>query len=131
MGLNINSERAVGLLRELATHTGANQTAAIKDVVARRLVELDRDESAGIDERCTDPLPRHQDYRAQLCGTRRRHAPRRPPGDRPTGRSVARHLPNRDRGLRRRSGRAGISRLRPGQRTSRAAQRRRHLRPHP
>jgi len=47
MSLNIKSERTVALVRELAARTGANQTAAIEDAVARRLSELDREESVG------------------------------------------------------------------------------------
>lgn len=46
MSLNIKSERAVALVRELAARTGASQTAAVEDAVARRLSELDRDEKA-------------------------------------------------------------------------------------
>lgn len=46
MSLNIKSERAVALVRELAARTGSSQTAVVEDAVARRLSELDRDESA-------------------------------------------------------------------------------------
>lgn len=48
MSLNIKSERAVALVRELAKRTGSSQTAAVEDAVARRLAELDRDESERI-----------------------------------------------------------------------------------
>ncbi|SOJ54502.1 hypothetical protein MSIMFB_01994 [Mycobacterium simulans] len=51
MSLNIKSERTVALVRELATRTGANQTAAIEDAVARRLSELDREETARAEAR--------------------------------------------------------------------------------
>lgn len=51
MGLNIKSERAVALVRQLAARTGTNQTAAIEDAVVRRLSELDREESAGRESR--------------------------------------------------------------------------------
>lgn len=51
MSLNIKSQRAVALVRELAARTGTNQTAAIEDAVARRLSELDREESANADSR--------------------------------------------------------------------------------
>jgi antitoxin VapB len=43
MSLNIKSERAVALVRELASRTGRSQTSAVEDAVARRLAELDRD----------------------------------------------------------------------------------------
>lgn len=46
MSLNIKSERAVALVRELAARTGASQTAAVEDAVARRLAELERDDDA-------------------------------------------------------------------------------------
>lgn len=46
MSLNIKSERAVALVRELAARTGRTQTSAVEDAVARRLAELDRDQSA-------------------------------------------------------------------------------------
>jgi hypothetical protein len=42
--LNIKSERAVALVRELAARTGSTQTSAVEDAVARRLEELDRDQ---------------------------------------------------------------------------------------
>ena len=51
MSLNIKSPRAVALIRELAARTGTNQTAAIEDAVARRLSELDREETANADAR--------------------------------------------------------------------------------
>jgi hypothetical protein len=51
MSLNIKSQRAVALVRELATRTGTNQTAAIEDAVARRLSELDREETARAESR--------------------------------------------------------------------------------
>ena len=51
MGLNIKSQRAVALIRELAARTGTNQTAAIEDAVARRLSELDLEETANADAR--------------------------------------------------------------------------------
>ena len=51
MSLNIKSERAVALVRELAARTGTNQTAAIEDAVARRLSELDREEAARAESR--------------------------------------------------------------------------------
>ncbi len=51
MSLNIRSERAVALVRELAARTGTSQTAAVEDTVARRLAELDRDETARADAR--------------------------------------------------------------------------------
>ncbi len=51
MGLNIKSERTVALVRELAVRTGANQTAAIEDAVARRLAELDREVSVRAESR--------------------------------------------------------------------------------
>ena len=51
MSLNIRSERAVALVRELAARTGTSQTAAVEDAVARRLAELDRDETARADAR--------------------------------------------------------------------------------
>ena len=51
MSLNIKSERAVALVRELAARTGSSQTAAVEDAVARRLAELDRDETARADAR--------------------------------------------------------------------------------
>ncbi len=41
MSLNIKSERAVALVRELAARTGSSQTSAVEDAVARRLAELD------------------------------------------------------------------------------------------
>lgn len=46
MSLNIKSERAVALVRELAARTGSTQTSAVEDAVARRLEELDGDQSA-------------------------------------------------------------------------------------
>jgi hypothetical protein len=51
MSLNIKSQRAVALVRELAARTGTNQTAAIEDAVARRLSELDREEAAHAESR--------------------------------------------------------------------------------
>jgi antitoxin VapB len=42
VSLNIKSQRAVALVRELAVRTGTSQTAAVEDAVARRLAELDR-----------------------------------------------------------------------------------------
>jgi len=51
MSLNIKSQRAVALIRELAARTGTNQTAAIEDAVGRRLSELDREETANADAR--------------------------------------------------------------------------------
>ena len=51
MSLNIKSERAVALVRELAARTGSSQTAAVEDAVARRLAELDRDETTRADAR--------------------------------------------------------------------------------
>jgi hypothetical protein len=51
MSLNIKSQRAVALVRELAARTGTSQTAAVEDAVARRLSELDRGESARADAR--------------------------------------------------------------------------------
>ncbi len=51
MSLNIKSERAVALVRELAARTGTNQTAAIEEAVARRLSELDREETARAESR--------------------------------------------------------------------------------
>ena len=46
MSLNIKSERAVALVRELAARTGRTQTSAVEDAVARRLAELDSDQKA-------------------------------------------------------------------------------------
>ena len=46
MSLNIKSERAVALVRELAARTGRTQTWAVEDAVARRLAELDREQHA-------------------------------------------------------------------------------------
>ena len=46
MSLNIKSERAVALVRELAARTGTSQTAAVEDAVARRIAELDREGDA-------------------------------------------------------------------------------------
>ncbi len=43
MSLNIKSERAVALVRELAARTGRTQTSAVEEAVARRLAELDSD----------------------------------------------------------------------------------------
>jgi len=51
MSLNIKSQRAVALVRELAARTGTNQTAAIEDAVARRLAELNCEESVGAESR--------------------------------------------------------------------------------
>lgn len=51
MSLNIKSPRAVALVRELAARTGSSQTAAVEDAVARRLSELDCDESVRADAR--------------------------------------------------------------------------------
>jgi antitoxin VapB len=51
VSLNIKSERTVALVRELAARTGTNQTAAIEDAVARRLSELDREETARAESR--------------------------------------------------------------------------------
>jgi len=51
MSLNIKSQRAVALVRELAMRTGTSQTAAVEDAVARRLSGLDREESARADAR--------------------------------------------------------------------------------
>jgi antitoxin VapB len=51
MSLNIKSQRTVALIRELALRTGVNQTAAIEDAVARRLSELDREETARAESR--------------------------------------------------------------------------------
>ncbi|MBO0879141.1 MAG: type II toxin-antitoxin system VapB family antitoxin [Mycobacterium sp.] len=51
MSLNIKSQRAVALVRELATRTGTSQTSAVEDAVARRLAELDRAESARAEAR--------------------------------------------------------------------------------
>ena len=53
MSLNIKSQHTVALVRELAARTGTNQTAAIEDAVARRLSELDREESAHAESRRT------------------------------------------------------------------------------
>ena len=49
VSLNIKNERTVALVRELAKRTGASQTAAIEDAVARRLAELGTDGSAHAD----------------------------------------------------------------------------------
>lgn len=51
MSLNIKSPRTVALIRELASRTNANQTAAIEDAVARRLSELDREETTRAEAR--------------------------------------------------------------------------------
>jgi antitoxin VapB len=51
MSLNIKSQRTVALVRELAARTGSSQTTAVEDAVARRLAELDRDETARADAR--------------------------------------------------------------------------------
>lgn len=51
MSLNIKSQRAVALVRELATRTGTSQTAAVEDAVARRLSELDREQDARTEAR--------------------------------------------------------------------------------
>ena len=51
MSLNIKSERVVALVRELAARTGNSQTAAVEGAVARRLAELDRDETKRADAR--------------------------------------------------------------------------------
>jgi antitoxin VapB len=51
MSLNIKSQRTVALIRELATRTHTNQTAAVEDAVARRLSELDREESSRAESR--------------------------------------------------------------------------------
>jgi antitoxin VapB len=51
MSLNIKSERAVALVRELAARTGSSQTAAVEDAVARRLTELDHDDEARAESR--------------------------------------------------------------------------------
>lgn len=51
MSLNIKSERAVALVRELAARTGSSQTAAVEDAVSRRIAELDRGESARTEAR--------------------------------------------------------------------------------
>jgi antitoxin VapB len=51
MSLNIKSQRAVALVRELAVRTGTSQTAAVEDAVARRLAELDRVESTHAEAR--------------------------------------------------------------------------------
>jgi antitoxin VapB len=51
MSLNIKSERAVALVRELAARTGSSQTAAVEDAVARRLAELERGDDAGAENR--------------------------------------------------------------------------------
>lgn len=51
MSLNIKSQRTVALVRELAARTGTNQTAAVKDAVARRLSELDREDRARAEAR--------------------------------------------------------------------------------
>jgi hypothetical protein len=51
MSLNIKSQRTVALIRELASRTNTNQTAAIEDAVARRLLELDREETTRADAR--------------------------------------------------------------------------------
>lgn len=73
MSLNIKSQRAVALIRELASRTGTNQTAAIEDAVARRLSELDREESVLAESRRAaaeetlrelDKLLTHDDKRA-------------------------------------------------------------------
>ncbi len=49
--MNIKSKRAVELVRALAARTGSSQTAAVEDAVARRLAELDREETARADMR--------------------------------------------------------------------------------
>jgi antitoxin VapB len=51
MSLNIKSQRTVALIRELATRTNTNQTAAVEDAVARRLSELDREDTARAESR--------------------------------------------------------------------------------
>ncbi len=51
MSLNIKSQRTVALIRELATRTNTNQTAAVEDAVARRLSELDREETVRTEAR--------------------------------------------------------------------------------
>ncbi|MBW0013985.1 type II toxin-antitoxin system VapB family antitoxin [Mycobacterium sp.] len=51
MSLNIKSQRAVALVRELAARIGTNQTAAIEDAVSRRLSELDREETVRAESR--------------------------------------------------------------------------------
>jgi hypothetical protein len=51
MSLNIKSQRAVALVRELAARTGTSQTAAVEDAVARRLAEIDHDDGARIEAR--------------------------------------------------------------------------------
>jgi antitoxin VapB len=51
MSLNIKSPRAVALIRELASRTNTNQTAAVEDAVARRLSELDGEETAQAEAR--------------------------------------------------------------------------------
>jgi antitoxin VapB len=51
MSLNIKSERTVALIRELASRTNTNQTAAVEDAVGRRLSELDREDAARFEAR--------------------------------------------------------------------------------
>ncbi|MGV9800602.1 type II toxin-antitoxin system VapB family antitoxin [Mycobacterium sp. NPDC003449] len=51
MSLNIKSERAVALVRELAARTGRSQTSAVEDAVARRLAELDRADTVRAEHR--------------------------------------------------------------------------------
>ena len=62
MSLNIKSERAVALVRELAARTVSSQTAAVEDAVARRLAELDGDEQA----RARDRRKAAEDVLSQL-----------------------------------------------------------------
>jgi antitoxin VapB len=51
VSLNIKNDRTVALVRELAERTGASQTAAIEDAVARRLAELGSEGEAHADSR--------------------------------------------------------------------------------
>jgi antitoxin VapB len=51
MSLNIKSQRTVALIRELASRTSMNQTAAVEDAVARRLAQLDGEETARAEAR--------------------------------------------------------------------------------
>ena len=51
MSLNIKSQRTVALIRELASRTNTNQTAAVEDAVTRRLAELDGEETARAEAR--------------------------------------------------------------------------------
>lgn len=51
MSLNIKSQRAVALVRDLAARIGSTQTFAVEDAVSRRLAELDRGEHAAAADR--------------------------------------------------------------------------------